>query len=362
MTRLADALREPIPLAPNRIPRFYRGGLMLDRFRGAAGPADGDRPEDWVGSATRAWTSPGTDAPPLGLSSVLVEGRPTTLEELLREEPEALVGGALLERAGPTLGVLVKLLDAGERLPVHCHPSREEAAALLGSRFGKTEAWLILATRDGGPASVWVGFSEDVAPDRLRAWIDRQDGPSLLASLSEHRVVPGDVLLIGGGVPHAIGAGVFLLELQEPTDYSVVAELQGFPIDPEAASLGLGWDRAIGLFRTDAAPDPRQAPTAAGPGVERLLGAEADAYFRALRQRINGTGAPPFDAAFAVGVVLDGRGTIRGAASDLDLRTGSTFALPAASVPHARLEGMLEIVWCLGPEPAALDRAPLPVP
>lgn len=361
MTRLADALREPIPLAPNRIARFYRGGLMLDRFRGADAPADDDRPEDWVGSATRTWSPPGTDAPPIGPSPVVVDGRSTTIAELLRDEPEALVGRPLIERVGPTLGVLVKLLDAGERLPVHCHPSREHAAAHLGSRFGKTEAWIVLETRGGGPASVWAGFREPVTPERLRDWIERQDSATLLDAVVEHSIHAGEVLLIPAGVPHAIGAGVFLLELQEPTDFSVVAELRGFPIDPADASLRIGWDRAVGLFETDATADPHQVPAAAGRDVVRLLGPTADPYFRAYRQRLDGQGAIPFDEAFAIGVVVDGHGRVDGASTSLELARGTTFALPAASVAHATLRGTgLQVVWCLGPDPATLDRSPLP--
>ncbi len=358
MSLLADALREPLLLQPNRIPRFYRGGMMLDRFRGDGRAADDDRPEDWVGSATTAW-SPAGDAPTtVGLSTVTIAGRQLGLDTILREEPAALAGHALVERAGPTLGVLVKLLDAGERLPVHCHPSRAQAGSLLGSAFGKTEAWVVLGTRDGGPASVWAGFREAVPIEMLRGWIDRQDTGAMLDALSEHRVAAGDVLLIGAGMPHAIGAGIFLLELQEPTDFSIVAETRGFPISPRDATLGLGWDRAIHCFDTDAASSAVQRPGSPIGGVSRLLGPQADPFFRASRQAVHGEAAPPFEPSYAVGVVTDGTGEVRGATTVLHLRTGTTFALPAAATPSARVAGDgLEITWCLGPDPARLDLA-----
>jgi mannose-6-phosphate isomerase len=331
---------------------------MLDRFRGAPEAADDDRPEDWVGSATSTWTVPGRATSNLGVSSVTVGNRQVTLDAILAEEPEALAGRALVERAGPTLGVLVKLLDAGERLPVHCHPSRELAASLLGSRFGKTEAWIILATRDGGPASVWAGFREAVPTELLRGWIERQDTVAMLDALIEHRVTAGDVLLIGAGMPHAIGAGVFLLELQEPTDFSVVAEMRGFPVDAHDATLGLGWDVALDFFDTEAASGPRQRSTEGGGDVLGLLGPAADPFFRAVRQTVRGEAGAPFEPAYAVGVVTGGRGEIRGERAAIGLEPGVTFALPAAATASARLAGDdVEVTWCLGPDPAALERA-----
>ena len=352
MAGLADALREPIPLRPNRIPRFYRGGRLLGAFRGDPNATDDDRPEDWVGSATRAWTAPGASPTDLGLSGVEIDGRPRTLVELLEADPTALIGPALLERSGATLGLLVKLLDAGERLPVHCHPTRDAAWWLLGSPFGKTEAWLILGVRDGSSARVWAGFREAVTPDRLRDWIDRQDTDALLGSLVEHAVSPGDAILIPAGTPHAIGAGIFLLELQEPTDFSVVAETRGYPITPADATLGLGWDTALGFFRTDAVGDLAQTPAALGGGLTRLLGPDADPFFRALRLEVSGETTLDLEPSFAIGVVLGGSGEIRGARTTLGLERGSTFALAAAAMPGARIAGAgLQLVLCLPPEP-----------
>jgi mannose-6-phosphate isomerase len=355
-----SALRDPIALPPNPIPRFYRGGRMLGRFRGQPDASDDGRPEDWVGSATSTWTPPGTATVDTGISPVQVGGIATTIRSLVEQDPEAMIGRALLRRIGPTPGVLVKLLDAGERLPVHCHPTRLAAARLLGSPFGKTEAWLILGTRDGGPARIWAGFREPMDPASLGRLIDEQDVGSLLAALVEHELVVGDALLIPGGVPHAIGAGTFLLELQEPTDYSIVAETRGFPIGPEDATLGLGWDRAMEFFEANSTVD---RPSRRDQGS--LLPATADPFFRLIRQRVGaGDGvATPFSSAFAIGVVLDGTGTVHGPGAALDLAAGSTFCLPAAAA-DARLSAgsELDLAWCLGPEPRALDAHPLPRP
>ena len=364
MTPLAAALRDPIVLPPNRIQRFYRGGRELDAFRGDP-PGPDVRPEDWVGSATATWAPLRADPSGTGLSMVDVAGRRMDLAALLREEPRALVGAAWHDRVGSSPGLLVKLLDAGQRLPVHCHPTRAAARRLLGSRFGKTEAWIVLGTRIEEPAPrVWAGFREPVQPSELRDWIDRDNAVALLASLVEYPVRPGDAFLIPGGVPHAIGAGVFLLELQEPSDYSIVAETGGFPIDAHDASLGLGWERAVGFFRTVPPGDLRQPPRPTteldGLAVTPLLAPAADPYMRALRVEIRDVVRPvPVDPSFVVGVVLGGTGELIGPARSLPLSRGVTFALPAAAVEATRIASsdVLEIVLCLPPDPELIPPA-----
>src|SRR5262245_31867073 len=229
----------PWRLAPNRVERFYRGGAVLDAFRAgrlepAAGAADGTKPEDWLGSATRSWTPPGEDPTDEGLSRVSIDGRERTIEELLAGDPELVAGRQLVDRVGrPTLGVLVKLLDPAQRLPVHAHPTRAFARRHLGSFFGKTEAWIVLATRptaDGRPPTLHLGFRRDVAPVELRSWIEWERSEALLDALHDVPARAGDAWLVPAGTPHAIGAGVFIAEVQEPTDFSIVAETRGFPI------------------------------------------------------------------------------------------------------------------------------------
>ena len=143
----------PERLIPTRVYRFYQGGLLIDRLRGEP-ERDTDHPEDWVGSVTAA-NNPGRDEPEAGLSRLAGGG---LLRDAIAADPEGWLGPAA---AAGTTGVLVKLLDAAQRLPVHAHPSRAFAAEHLGSPFGKTEAWIVLATREEH-ADVWIGLREPV--------------------------------------------------------------------------------------------------------------------------------------------------------------------------------------------------------
>jgi mannose-6-phosphate isomerase len=306
-----------------RVYRFYRGGALLGRLRGEP-EEDGHFPEDWVGSATPA-RNPGRDDPGEGLS-LLADGR--VLRDAVEADPVAWLGKEHVDRFGASTGLLVKLLDAAERLPVHAHPDRVFAREAFDSPFGKTEAWIVLDTRDE-EAEVWIGLREPVEPERYLGWIEEQDVDSLLGSLNRLPVRRGDVVYVPAGVPHAIGAGLLIAELQEPTDFSIVCEWHGFPIRPEDSHLGLGWAAALHAFDLRAHVPIRELPR------------ESRAFF-SCDGKLEPAGR------FAVVLVLEGEGTIDGARAG----PGGAFVVPA-SVEQLRVEGDLRVLRCGAPDPAA---------
>lgn len=331
-------LGDPLPILPNRVSRFYRGGSLLHRFHGQPG-RDGDLPEDWVGSTTAAY-DPRGERPGEGLGSVLVAGRAMRLADVLGQEPAGLVGRDVIERAGPTTGVLVKLLDTAVRLPVHGHPTRAFAREVLGSAFGKAECWTVLATRPGGESPhVLIGFRRDVGRDELLDWIARPDPASLLASMNRLEVAAGDVFFVPPGTPHAIGAGIFMVEVQEPTDLSIVLERTGFPILEADARLDVPWETMVDAFDRRAMTGDDLLALRRQPIVQRsdprgeavdLLGDVADSFFRV--QRVDVRGGWTIEAGgFAVLIVTAGRGRIQGRTRSEALSAGQAFAIPAAA-------------------------------
>ena len=369
---LDEALLRPWRLLPNRVNRFYRGGGLIDELRGDPDSGDGDRPEDWVGSATRAWTPPGAPATEEGLSDAEIGGRRYRVADLLAADAAAIVGPGLVAAAGSTPGVLVKLLDAAVRLPVHAHPARAFARRHLGSFFGKAEAWVVAGTRDAGDPlgpGVWLGFGRPFGREQLLEVIERQDTEALLAAMHRRATKPGDVWFVPPGTPHAIGAGVFIVEIQEPSDFSIVAETRDLPVDREAAHLGLGWEVAVDAIERDATDhasvdrlrhDGRRDPVR-GDGWTRapLTDAPADPFFRAERLEVRGSAHAPWpDASWLVGVVMDGRGRVSAGGGSLDLARGATFGIPAAVVPDLAFDAPdgLELIACRPPDPGQLDR------
>ncbi|MGH3246688.1 MAG: class I mannose-6-phosphate isomerase [Trebonia sp.] len=333
----------PVVLGPNQPARFYRGGAGIARFRGTPQPSE-YVPEDWVASTTEIFAQPGA-----GLSR-LDSGE--TLRHAIVADPAGFLGADHVARYGADPGLLVKILDTGERLVVHFHPGRDFAARHLGSRHGKTEAWIILDSQPG--SCVYLGFKEDADPAGIRRLVASQDTSAILESLNQVAVVPGDTWLVPAGIPHAIGAGITLAELQEPTDFSILLEWAGFPVDGSRdGHLGLGFDVALTALdyygwvphRLEALHAPR--PDAArGPGVTRLLPQPADPFF--LADLVDVAAPTSFGDGYAILIVVSGSGQLTYPEGRLAIQRGDTILVPYAVGPTI-LEGQLRALRCRPP-------------
>jgi mannose-6-phosphate isomerase len=317
--------------------RFYRGGAKIDRFRGTAKGPD-FRPEDWVGSTT---TLAGERR--LGLSR-LRDGR--LLADAIAADPLTWLGPAHVAAFGPSSMLLVKLLDAGQRLPVHAHPDDAFSRAHLHRPFGKAEAWYII---DGG--TVHLGLRHDVDPHRLANLVDWQDTTALLGLLHEREVEAGDVVYVPPGELHAIGARVFLLELQQPEDLSILLEWHGFVLDgARDGHLGLGFDLALQAVTTQGR-SPQEVDRWILPASDgdSILPADSEQFFRLERHVVDGRIV--IEPGFAIVVAEDGEVKLSTAAGSAKrARQGGTLALPHAE-GEITLAGSGTVLICRPPRP-----------
>jgi mannose-6-phosphate isomerase len=319
---------KPQVLPPNVLKHFYAGGPRIAALRGIELESD-HMPEEWIGAVSTMFGQAQR-----GLSR-FDDG--TLVRDAVQADPDGYLGPEHVARYGPDPGLLVKLLDAGQRLPSHFHPGRGFAREHLDSRHGKTEAWIIVEADDD--AAVWAGFNRAVELDEVREWMRTQDAAAMLAAMHELPVRPGDTIFVPAGTAHAIGAGILLVELQEPTDFSVLMEWDGFELSPDDGHLNLGWDRALeALDRTPAAP----------PSAGKDLPAAADPYFRAERVATGAT----LDAGFSILVVLDGWGTLSTEGGELALDRGAAVLLPHGA-GDGELRGEIYGIRCRPPAPDA---------
>ena len=133
-----------------------------------------------------------------------------TLDELVKEFGRELVG-----TKSPTVDrfpLLFKLIDARWPLSIQVHPN-ERTAKLMGGE-PKTEAWYVIKAFPG--AALYAGLKHPFEEQDLREIVEQ--GPILLDQLNPIRVTEGDMLYVPGGMPHAIGGGCFIYEIQQSSD------------------------------------------------------------------------------------------------------------------------------------------------
>lgn len=243
----------PLKQKSNRVWRTYEGGALIDRWKNIQPETDGQMPEQWIMSAV---TARGNGRPEdEGLSLIETEAGTIPLKNLINSNPELYLGEELAKKYGTT-GVLIKMLDSMERLTVQVHPDKDYARTVFNSEFGKTESWYVLNTREinGEKPVVYMGFKKHVTKAIWQTHFENQDIEGMLDCLHKIEVKPGDAFMIYGGVPHAIGAGCFLMEVQEPTDYTMRVEKTtpaGLKIGPELIHQGVGEEKMLECFHYD---------------------------------------------------------------------------------------------------------------
>ena len=316
---MSQSSTTPSKLPSNQFDHFYRGGNRIGALR--HGPGGPMRPEEWIGSITTRFGEAEQ-----GLSR-LSDG--TLLRDAIKSDSDGWLGADHVKNFGLSTEILIKLLDPDQRLPVHYHPNKAFAKTHLGLDHGKTEAWIILEAPAG--SGVGLGFNQKQNKEDLLKLVRAQDSAALLASLRRTEVQVGDAVLVPAGVAHAIDAGIFVLELQEPTDLSALLEWEGFAVDGiKDGHLGLGFETVTDALLLDPLSDSEfdsliTHNVFSGGALRSVLPLKSDGYFRAHLA----PGSGDFPAGFAVALVLDGSGSISFANTpEMAITKGDAVVIP----------------------------------
>lgn len=331
-----------IPLQVNRVWRSYTGGANLDRLAGKPDGSDTHFPEDWLLSTTRAVNPGRNDSPEAGESAAVIGDRVLPLSQLLRQYPEPMLGAEHVANHGQKPGFLLKFLDSAVRLHIQCHPTREFSRKRLNADAGKAEGYFILATRENVAPYIYLGFQRPPDREVFKQAILRQDTEAILACFDPVPIKPGDVFLVPGGVPHAIGAGVLMVEIMENTDFAVRIEFEcaGYRLPEASRFMGRDVDFALDMFAfTRHSPERLRNELFVIPQpIEQQPGGELTALFHpgnnncfqlkrlTVRERFVFR-----QNAFHALAVTRGTGRIVSGTCAYPLRPGARFFLPAAA-------------------------------
>ncbi|MDV6235857.1 type I phosphomannose isomerase catalytic subunit [Leptospira ellisii] len=133
-----------------------------------------------------------------------------TFREAYEKNTETILGKSFYGKPFP---LLVKLIDAKEKLSVQVHPDDAYAEEFDPDSSGKKEAWTVLQAEPG--AKLVCGFSRKTDREEFREFVEKHRAEELLREIP---VRAGDSFLLNPGRIHAIGAGIVLMEVQQSSD------------------------------------------------------------------------------------------------------------------------------------------------
>ena len=335
-------MKQIIKFSANRVWRTYQGGKQLDLIEGKDNPQDSSFPEDWIGSTVEA-RNIGREDVSEGLAMVIDdEDQSVPFRDLVKKNQQYFLGtNGNSVRTIDDLP-LVKYLDSSSRLHFQAHPTSAFAQKRLGSPRGKTEAYVILEIReDVNDPYIYAGFQRSPSREELKKWIEDQDIKAIEKCFDRIPVKPGDVFLIPGGRPHALGEGILMLEIMEPSDLAVRFEFErcGYVIPEQARFMGRGIETALDVFNYDPVPPGKVdeefrctpkilSSDAAGNCIEELIGADKTSCFTVKRTTVNGILTRKEDA-FFYGIVIEGSGTLGTGDEVTRLKQWERFFCPA---------------------------------
>lgn len=240
-----------------------------------------------------------------------------TLGQLVRTRGKELLG---CHHPRPRFPLLLKYLDAQQRLSVQVHPDDHAARQMHLEDPGKTEAWVVVHAQPG--SKVYAGLSQPLEPEGLLRSLDAGRLEEVL-----HCVEPaaGDCFLLPAGTVHALGEGLLVAEIQTPSDLTFRLYDWG-RVGPDGKPRALHTAQAVRSMRVPQGPVLAQQPRPLGGGRERLV--QCEQFI--LDRLYVASGTVGGDQRCHVITVLKGELRVERDPADTPLGLGDSLVLPAS--------------------------------
>lgn len=245
-----------------------------------------------------------------------------TIEELRNLDRTAFWGSACHTERFP---LLVKLIDAKQKLSIQVHPSDATALVTSGEQ-GKAEMWYIV---DCEPqAFLYYGFSEKIDEEEL---LRRAEDGTICDVLNKVPVAKGDVFYILPGMIHAIGAGILIAEIQQNSNTTFrVYDYQRRGADGKLRPLHLERAAKVLDYEPIVPAECKANSCMVFPGFTMAEMFSCN-YFRAYRVDVDGVARLSCDGrSFQHLLCVEGSGMICCGTEEYPFQRGESFLMPAA--------------------------------
>ena len=252
-----------------------------------------------------------------------------TLPEAIASDPRGMLG-TRFETEGNDLPLLIKFIDANDKLSIQVHPDDSYAAVYEGGA-GKNEMWYILDAKPG--AKLIAGLKPGTTIEEFKLAAKSHD---IERYLNEIEVVPGDVISIPAGLVHSIGEGIVLIEIQQTSD--ITYRIYDYNrVDSSGNKRPLHLERALEVIDFSSKNNCQKCTGVTVQENESLKKTyiPVNRYFGCERYEAEGQFSEATDGSrFYIYIVIDGSGCIKSGEATVEFSTGDTIFVPATPSEH----------------------------
>ena len=215
--------------------------------------------------------------------------------------------------------ILIKLIDAKDKLSIQVHPN-DEYALINEGECGKTEMWYVIHAEKG--ASLFYGFNHEITKDEYHRRIRDNTLPDVLNKVEAKK---GDVFFIEPGTVHAIGAGLIICEIQQNSNTTYrVCDYGRKNADGKLRELHI--DKALDVSTL--------VPSKTAENILRIADKSKIIakcrYFTCEKIDVDGTVKIPVDkSSFRSVILTEGSGILEAYGTSLELKAGNSVFIPA---------------------------------
>ena len=247
-----------------------------------------------------------------------------TLSQLIDLYPIELLGERVISQGIDPFPLLIKFLDANDRLSVQVHPDDQYYQLQDSNKLGKTEMWYVL---DAEPdAKLILGLKAGTTPAEFKAGIE---AGVLDKYLNQVKIKAGDAFFIASGTVHAILAGARIAEIQQNSDTTFrIYDWNRLGLDNKPRSLHINEALAVTNFQLNEI-NANPGIIIANEGWQRRILA-ASSYFAVEELSVTKMESNISPERFEIWMVIEGNGELSVKTGSHKLSVGETWMLPAS--------------------------------
>ena len=234
--------------------------------------------------------------------------------------------------------LLIKLIDANDKLSIQVHPDDKFANAYENGEYGKTEVWYIVDAKED--AKLIYGFNRDIEKEEYRqAILDNK----LQDILNFVPIKKGDMFFIPAGLVHAICEGILICEIQQNSDTTYRVYDWG-RVDADGIPRPLHIDKAVEVSKLAGEKNTDFSLKSEQVGDNKIGVISECEYFSAYKYDISNEIIlnSDFDS-FSTLTFLEGNGRISLSDYEENFNKGQTYFIPAGSGKYI-VKGQCEFI------------------